>query len=890
MIPSIRMGVLSLPINTNRPAEELNDDILYQLQKMFGHLLYSAKKSYSPETWMHAFKSFHNDLSPTDVTVQQDAYEFLQKFLERFERRLTYVQYRGDQDLVDTYGKHIDDQTQISQSSMKALFNACLGGKLCDQMVLDTMRPVLVSETDETVLTAEPSIRERLEDFVCISIDVKGVGNLEAGLLKYVEGEHIRGFEWTEGEPRADIVKRMCFAELPDTLFFHLKRFEVYFDPYRREKVNDEFTFPFHIDVFPYTKEGLSTHASPFSAPPSHSSADVERAGDYQYELGAIVVHVGSADCGHYYSIIKESSLDADCRSADHHVRQRQRQRLWFEFNDAEVKTFEESNIPSECFGGRSHNHNGGDGTLSNKNAYMLVYHRVRCLDEQEDSRLRGGPSPPEGGIMDVDEDVVSVNGHTALLTSSGPAVRRASRLAVPPHKWASHSIVQTWQRLVFEHNLSPYVQDLQTSIQVENRKLLKYCQLYSRDFISCVINLMIIVDKHSYIHSRPVQASLMLSFWDFLLRHVSRSSYPDLYELGVNEVVKMLQTWASQYEEYDCTALNDSEKSEGNGNRIDGRIGSAPEGRVNVGVEEVKVDEEGGYSLGLPMDVSGWETSVTQDMDSQYDNAAASAYPLHFPSGDEDEELKRAIALSLATPRSEPVKRGRYATDLAQSLPTVISAPKTSAALSSRLSAHILGSQRGDEISDKKYDKNVNAEDTDAMDEDSPTHKRDRSNADKYPNQGILNSIISNFSLFSSALFAPEKQVRKSTAQFVNTLHQLVTEIEVRHSLVGSPAYSTRNGNSNIDGGNDAINEELQAVEYQKTAWNLIQNQGALKILGVIFFLGELHPLCISPLHYPAPSLHFYPKNIRAYNRPVRRNRVFEGRDGSDGGTANNR
>ncbi|CAM9749263.1 unnamed protein product, partial [Sphacelaria rigidula] len=54
------------------------------------------------------------------------------------------------------------------------------------------------------------------------------------------------------------------------------------------------------------------------------------------YRLKGIVAHQGTADRGHYYSLIR---TDGD---------------VWLEFNDRRVTPFDPTNIPRECFGGAS--------------------------------------------------------------------------------------------------------------------------------------------------------------------------------------------------------------------------------------------------------------------------------------------------------------------------------------------------------------------------------------------------------------------------------------------------------------------------------------------------------------------------------------------------------
>ena len=56
----------------------------------------------------------------------------------------------------------------------------------------------------------------------------------------------------------------------------------------------------------------------------------------FRYTLKGVVVHMGTADSGHYYSFIADRENDSG----------------WFEFNDKDVTKFDPDLIPTECFGG----------------------------------------------------------------------------------------------------------------------------------------------------------------------------------------------------------------------------------------------------------------------------------------------------------------------------------------------------------------------------------------------------------------------------------------------------------------------------------------------------------------------------------------------------------
>ena len=359
MIPEVRCGILAAPIDYDRPEEVLKDDLVLQLQKMFTYLLYSCRKAYLPEGWAYAFKD-ESGVRPVSIVLQQDANEFLQLFYERLESSLSSLdghainnarQYEKGNDRPDPVcqGRHAKDESEsliIASNGdsvpmeivevdsheinyFKNLMRRTLGGRLCNQMIKEHA-------------TSISDVREQSEDFVCVSLDVKGMHNLESSLSKFVTWEQINGFQWDDSSPRINIIKRQCFSEISDTIIFHLKRFELNFDTFRREKVNDEFMFPLKIDLYPYTRSYLiEKDVLVFGAASSSNYIEERR---QIYELTGVVVHTGTTDSGHYYSFIRESVFDAKS-PAD---------RRWIEFNDAEVRWFDESRLASECFGGKT--------------------------------------------------------------------------------------------------------------------------------------------------------------------------------------------------------------------------------------------------------------------------------------------------------------------------------------------------------------------------------------------------------------------------------------------------------------------------------------------------------------------------------------------------------
>lgn len=92
---------------------------------------------------------------------------------------------------------------------------------------------------------------------------------------------------------KADTTKRCYVSELPNYLILHLQRICFNYDKFENEKVNSRFEFPHDLNIYDYTLEAHKAE----NKPPS-----IE---DYQYKLKGIVVHIGSAEYGHYFSYIR---------------------------------------------------------------------------------------------------------------------------------------------------------------------------------------------------------------------------------------------------------------------------------------------------------------------------------------------------------------------------------------------------------------------------------------------------------------------------------------------------------------------------------------------------------------------------------------------------------
>ncbi len=352
MVPGFRDGVLSASdgscsesnSNESNSSCDKASNLLWQLQSLFAHLLALEESYYDPTGFCNALVDM--DGEPTDVLEQQDADEFVLSLFQQIEARI-----------MGTPSEHI----------IKDIF----GGIMVNELIADGGRH-----------------SERSESFNMIKVDVKDHQNLLEGLSSYVAGETV-DYTWEQenvetGEKmmaHLPTTKRVLLKSLPESLIIHLKRFEFDFETMQQIKINDRYEFPMELNLYLYTKEGVNVKAEGHNDPNG-------RHDDTLYTLTGVVVHMGTANSGHYYSIIKERGLNG----------------RWFEFNDVFVTEFDPQDIPAECFGGGGEEGSGVDKRDYFRNAFMLVYDKAikqqQRLNEEESPCLQArkyhAPIPPD--------------------------------------------------------------------------------------------------------------------------------------------------------------------------------------------------------------------------------------------------------------------------------------------------------------------------------------------------------------------------------------------------------------------------------------------------------------------------------------------------------------
>lgn len=161
--------------------KQVDDNVFHQFQTMFGFLQNSHRREYNPFEFCLSYKDYGGE--PVNISLQQDAQEFLNCIFDRLESSLKKTPFKGILDSV--------------YSGTKIHLIECKG---CGY------------------------VRTNKEIFYNLSLDVKGLKNMEQSFKKFVEPETISDFLCDNCKNKCDISKSSHLKEVPNVLIVHLKK------------------------------------------------------------------------------------------------------------------------------------------------------------------------------------------------------------------------------------------------------------------------------------------------------------------------------------------------------------------------------------------------------------------------------------------------------------------------------------------------------------------------------------------------------------------------------------------------------------------------------------------------------------------------------------------
>ena len=309
LTPTFRYGVLMAndykdEVIVEDKDHRIDDNLFHQLQKMFAFLDRSERRDYNPYDFCYSFKDFSGN--PTNVNIQQDTKEFLDVFFDKIE-------------------------TALKPTPFKNILNDVYGGKQINLMECGGCG----------------NLRTKEEVFYNLSLEVKNLNNINEGIERLITDDIISDYKCENCQQKCDLIKKTFLKECPNVLIVHLQR--IIFDVMVLEnlKINSWYEFPQKLDLKNYTysnyqkqqqAEGkdadqeaeatkntgeqddikVETEAEKTDqteggeAKPADETANkpAEDDQDYEYTLVGVIVHMGTAAFGHYYSYINVNRND----------------------------------------------------------------------------------------------------------------------------------------------------------------------------------------------------------------------------------------------------------------------------------------------------------------------------------------------------------------------------------------------------------------------------------------------------------------------------------------------------------------------------------------------------------------------------------------------------
>jgi ubiquitin carboxyl-terminal hydrolase 34 len=162
-------------------GRQVDDNVFHQFQTMFGFLQNSHRREYNPLEFCLSYKDYGGQ--PVNISLQQDAQEFLNCIFDRLESSLKKTPFKGILDSV--------------YSGTKIHLIEC---KACGY------------------------VRTNKEIFYNLSLDVKGLKNMNQSFKKFIEPETISDFLCDNCKQKCDISKCSYLKEVPNVLIVHLKK------------------------------------------------------------------------------------------------------------------------------------------------------------------------------------------------------------------------------------------------------------------------------------------------------------------------------------------------------------------------------------------------------------------------------------------------------------------------------------------------------------------------------------------------------------------------------------------------------------------------------------------------------------------------------------------
>ncbi|XP_048389929.1 ubiquitin carboxyl-terminal hydrolase 40 isoform X2 [Stegostoma tigrinum] len=197
-------------------------------------------------------------------------------------------------DLTDSFGWTSNEETsQHDVQELNRILFSALESSLVGTSGHDLINRLYHGIVVNKIVCKEcGNISERQEDFLDLTVAVKGVCGLEEALCTfYVEEEHFDNdnlYHCGRCEKLVKATKSAKLRHLPTFLTISLLRFNFDFTKCERYKETGCYSFPIRLDMRPFCEQD--------NLPDS----------EYEYDLFSVIIHKGGCYGGHYHAYIKD--------------------------------------------------------------------------------------------------------------------------------------------------------------------------------------------------------------------------------------------------------------------------------------------------------------------------------------------------------------------------------------------------------------------------------------------------------------------------------------------------------------------------------------------------------------------------------------------------------
>ncbi|ERM99417.1 hypothetical protein AMTRI_Chr12g267000 [Amborella trichopoda] len=328
MNTAFRAGIFSVELDLLK-----QHPVLYELSRLFAQLHSSKRAAVDSAAFIKTLE--------LDNGVQQDSHEFFTLLL--------------------------------------SLLESCLGHSKVPKartVVQDLFRGSISHVTRCSLCGKDSESSSKMEDFLGLELNIKGLNNLDKSLDDYFSMEELHGenqYFCESCQSRVDATRCIKLRTLPSVLNFQLKRYIFLPKTTTRKKITSKFAFPKYLNM-------------------ANRLSDTSQSGNLMYDLSAILMHKGTAvNSGHYVAHIKEEGSG-----------------IWWEFDDEHVsklglhpfgeESSNSSDVPEEVVQPDFSDENIIqlpllDDVYSSADSYMLMYSRRNNRND--------GDTPPAGADVE---------------------------------------------------------------------------------------------------------------------------------------------------------------------------------------------------------------------------------------------------------------------------------------------------------------------------------------------------------------------------------------------------------------------------------------------------------------------------------------------------------